>query len=102
MKRKGLPKKSNLPPQERQKSPEELKLVLYRLDKIEEKIDIIQSDSHDSLKFIKDNIFNPHTGLWTEVTQNTQFRGGATKSLWILFISTISLVGKVIYDALSM
>ena len=39
-------------------------------DIIHSKIDQLQSD----LKFIKENLFNPHEGLWAETKLNMQFR----------------------------
>ena len=39
-------------------------------DVIHQKIDQVQSD----IKFIKENMFNPHQGLWAETKLNTQFR----------------------------
>ena len=57
-------------------------------DIIHNKIDNIQKDIEDlknemskahnktdeGLSFIKENLFNPHKGLWAETKQNTQFR----------------------------
>ncbi len=31
---------------------------------------------HQDIKFIKENLFNPHEGLWAEAKKNTQFRKG--------------------------
>ena len=28
---------------------------------------------HEDIKFIKENLFNPHEGLWAETKNNTQF-----------------------------
>ena len=62
-------------------------------DLIHEKIDTIKNTINEikihneaehmknrtDLKFIKDNMFNPHTGLWAETKQNTQYRQEAKK-----------------------
>ena len=42
---------------------------------IHEKIDTITAD----IKFIKENLFNPHEGLWAETKLNSQFRQNTTK-----------------------
>ena len=42
---------------------------------IHTKIDQLQSD----IKFIKENLFNPHEGLWAETKQNSQFRVNTSK-----------------------
>ena len=34
---------------------------------------------HTDIKFIKENLFNPHEGLWAETKQNSQFRENTTK-----------------------
>ena len=41
---------------------------------------------HIDIKFIKENLFNPHEGLWAETKQNTQFRENTTK--WRCVIGT--------------
>ena len=34
---------------------------------------------YTDIKFIKENLFNPHEGLWAETKQNTQFRENTSK-----------------------
>ena len=34
---------------------------------------------HIDIKFIKENLFNPHEGLWAETKLNSQFRENTTK-----------------------
>ena len=34
---------------------------------------------HIDIKFIKENLFNPHEGLWAETKLNTQFRENTAK-----------------------
>ena len=62
-------------------------------DLIHEKIDTIKNTMNEikvhneaehmknrtDLKFIKDNLFNPHQGLWAETKLNTQFRQSTSK-----------------------
>ena len=38
-----------------------------------------RAQMHTDIKFIKENLFNPHEGLWAETKQNTQFRENTTK-----------------------
>ena len=52
------------------------------------------------LKFIKDNMFNPHDGLWAETKQNTQYRQEAKKWRYGVGIGLISLVVKNIWDTM--
>ena len=53
---------------------------------------------HQDIKFIKENLFNPHDGLWTETKQNTQFRENTTKWRGIMGTGVIGLFLKQVYD----
>ena len=53
---------------------------------------------HEDIKFIKENLFNPHDGLWTETKQNTQFRENTTKWRGIMGTGVIGLFLKQVYD----
>ena len=55
---------------------------------IHTKIDQLQSD----IKFIKENLFNPHEGLWAETKLNTQFRENTTKWRGVIGVGFIGLV----------
>ena len=44
------------------------------------------------LKFIKENMFNPHEGLWAETKLNTQFRENTTKWRGVIGVGFIGLV----------
>ena len=56
---------------------------------------------HTDIKFIKENLFNPHEGLWAETKQNSQFRENATKWRGIVGTGVIGLFLKQIYDIIS-
>ena len=49
---------------------QDLNVILERM----EQADKDRSQIHSDIKFIKENLFNPHEGLWAESKQNTQFR----------------------------
>ena len=53
----------------------DLNVILERMDQADKDREQIHSD----IKFIKENLFNPHEGLWTETKQNTQFRTDTKK-----------------------
>ena len=48
--------------------------------------------TEESLKFIKENLFNPHEGLWSETKQNTQFRENSQKWRSIIGVGFVGLV----------
>ena len=63
-------------------------------DVIHQKIDQVQSD----IKFIKENMFNPHQGLWAETKLNTQFRTDTKKWRGVVGAGFIGLLFKQIWD----
>ena len=63
-------------------------------DIIHSKIDQLQSD----LKFIKENLFNPHEGLWAETKLNTQFRTETRKWRGVIGTGVFGLMFKHVCD----
>ena len=61
---------------------------------IHTKIDQLQSD----IKFIKENLFNPHVGLWAETKQNSQFRVNTSKWRGVIGAGFIGLIFKHVWD----
>ena len=53
----------------------DLNVILERM----EQADKDRDQMHTDIKFIKENMFNPHEGLWAETKQNTQFRENSQK-----------------------
>ena len=64
---------------------------------IHTKIDQLQSD----IKFIKENLFNPHEGLWAETKQNTQFRENSQKWRGIIGVGFVGLIIDKVWNILS-
>ena len=75
----------------------DLNVVLERMDQADKDRENIQKD----IKFIKENLFNPHEGLWAETKQNTQFRENANKWRSIVGTGVVGLFIKQAYDVLS-
>ncbi len=71
-----------------------LNVILERMDQADKDRD----QMHTDIKFIKENLFNPHTGLWTETKQNTQFREDTTKWRSVIGAGFIGLMFKQLYD----
>ena len=63
-------------------------------DIIHSKIDQLQSD----LKSIKENLFNPHEGLWAETKLNTQFRTETRKWRGVIGTGFFGLMFKHVWD----
>ena len=72
----------------------DLNVILERM----EQADKDRCKIHDDIKFIKENLFNPHEGLWAETKQNTQFRTDTKKWRGIIGAGFIGLFFKQMYD----
>ena len=67
------------------KEKHDLELILYRLNeqdklvgKLEKHFNSKFNEIHEDISFIKENLFNPETGLWAETKQNSAFRKNTT------------------------
>ena len=81
------------------KYKQDLELVHYRLDEMEKKIDELKHEmtmSHgktdETLRFIKENLFNPNEGLWAETKLNSQFRENTSKWRGIAGTGLVALI----------
>lgn len=63
-----------------------------------EQSDKDREQMHTDIKFIKENLFNPHEGLWAETKLNTQFRQNTTKWRFPIGVGFISLAIKHVWD----
>ena len=72
----------------------DLNVILERMDQA----DRDRTQIHTDIKFIKENLFNPHEGLWAETKQNTQFRTDTKKWRGVIGAGFIGLFFKQIYD----
>jgi len=77
----------------------EFELIHEKIDNIKQDITDMKKDmsmahgkTEESLRFMKENLFNPHEGLWAETKQNTQFRENSQKWRGIIGIGFIGLV----------
>ena len=66
----------------------DLNVILERM----EQADKDRERMHTDIKFIKENMFNPHEGLWTETKQNTQFRKNSQKWRGVIGIGLTGLL----------
>jgi hypothetical protein len=72
----------------------DLNVILERM----EQADKDREKMHDDIKFIKENMFDPHTGLWSETKLNSQFREDSKKWRYPIGVGLISLVIKNLWD----
>ena len=76
---------------------QDLNVILERMDQAEKD----RSDMAVDIKFIKENMFNPHKGLWAESKLNTQFREDSKKWRYPIGLGFISLAVKHIWDLMT-
>ena len=79
-----------------QSDKKDLNVVLERM----EQADKDRAQIHTDIKFIKENMFNPHEGLWAETKLNSQFREDTYKWRYPIGVGLISLVLKNIWDSI--
>ena len=72
----------------------DLNVILERMDQADKDRDKIHTD----IKFIKENLFNPHEGLWQETKQNSQFRADTKKWRGAIGVGFVGLFFKHMYD----
>ena len=72
----------------------DLNVILERMEQAEKD----RSQMHTDIKFIKENLFNPHEGLWAESKQNTQFRKDTKKWRGVMGAGFVGLFFKQVYD----
>ncbi len=91
-----------------QQDRKEFEIVHFKMDEM--KNDILElrkamDDSHkktdENLRFIKENLFNPHQGLWAETKLNTQHREDSKKWRYPIGVGFISLMIKNIWDTMT-
>jgi len=83
----------------------EFELIHSKIDTIHQNINAmkVKADAqHEMLrqdvKFVKENLFNPHEGLWAETKLNTQFRQSTSKWRGIVGTGFIGLFFKHVWD----
>ena len=83
----------------------EFELIHEKIDNIKSDIADIKHDmtmahgkTEESLRFMKENLFNPHEGLWAETKQNTQFRENSQKWRGVIGMGFIGLVIEKVWS----
>ena len=72
--------------------------ITSSLDELRVEMDKAHQKVDDNLRFVKENLFNPHDGLWAETKLNTQFRQSTSKWRGIIGTGFIGLFVKHVWD----
>ena len=83
----------------------EFELIHNKIDNITQSIEDMKTEmdkAHQEvstdIKFVKENLFNPHEGLWAETKLNSQFRDDTKKWRYPIGTGFIALALKHIWD----
>ena len=83
----------------------EFEIIHTKIDSIQQDLVELKSDmqkahdkSDESLKFIKENLFNPHEGLWAETRLNSEFRKNTSRWRGVIGAGFVGLVFKQLID----
>ena len=88
-----------------QNDRKEFEIVHLKIDELKKDIEKMTTDmekahlkTEETLKFIKENLFNPNQGLWAETKENTRHRQDSQKWRMTIGAGFIGLFFKQIYD----
>jgi len=71
----------------------EIKLVKQDLSHVKEGVSSMQED----ITMIKKKLLNPDDGAVARVNKNTDFRKGAQRTLWTIWVALIGIITKMIF-----
>ena len=87
-----------------QNDRKEFDLIHSKIDTIQKDIESLKNEmsvahnrTDESLRFIKENMFNPHEGLWAETKQNSLFRESSQKWRYGIGIAAFGLWIKEVW-----
>ena len=72
--------------------------ITQSIDELRKEMDTAHAKVDQNLSFVKENLFNPHEGLWAETKLNTQFRESTSKWRTVIRTGFIGLMAKHIWD----
>ncbi len=75
--------------------------IQKNIDELKQEMSVAHNKTDESLSFIKENLFNPHEGLWAETKQNTQFRENSQKWRGIIGVGFVGLIIDKVWNILS-
>ena len=75
--------------------------IQKNIDELKQEMSLAHNKTDESLSFIKENLFNPHEGLWAETKQNTQFRENSQKWRGIIGVGFVGLIIDKVWNILS-
>jgi hypothetical protein len=90
-----------------QSDRKEFDIIHNKIDNITKSVEELKYDmsmahgkTEESLRFLKENLFNPHEGLWAETKLNTQFRDNTSKWRGIVGVGFVALIIDKVWEML--
>ncbi len=90
-----------------QSDRKEFDIIHNKIDNITKSVEELKHDmsmahgkTEESLRFLKENLFNPHEGLWAETKLNTQFRDNTSKWRGIVGVGFVALIIDKVWEML--
>ena len=75
--------------------------ITKSIEDLKQEMSLAHGKTDESLRFLKENLFNPHEGLWAETKQNTQFRENSQKWRGIIGVGFVGLIIDKVWNILS-
>ena len=75
--------------------------ITKSIEDLKQEMSVAHGKTDESLRFLKENLFNPHEGLWAETKQNTQFRENSQKWRGIIGVGFVGLIIDKVWNILS-
>ena len=75
--------------------------ITKSIDDLKQEMSMAHGKNDESLRFLKENLFNPHEGLWAETKLNSQHREDSKKWRYPIGVGFISLMIKNIWDTMT-
>jgi len=72
--------------------------ITKSIEDLKQEMSVAHGKTDESLRFLKENLFNPHEGLWTETKQNTQFRENTTKWRSMIGVGFVALLVEKVWS----
>ena len=72
--------------------------ITQSIDELKQEMETAHTKTDENLSFIKENLFNPHEGLWAETKLNSQFRKDSQKWRGVIGTGFVGLLFKHIWD----
>jgi len=72
--------------------------ITKSIEDLKQEMSVAHGKTDESLRFLKENLFDPHQGLWAETKQNTQFRESTTKWRGMIGVGFVALIVEKVWS----